>query len=477
MIFELAGSRLLAPQFGTSIIVWTNLIGVILGSLSLGYYLGGRLADRNPSLKHLSLLVLLSAFFVFVPFVFRDIFISFVSGAIPDLRFGALVVSVFLFAPGSIFLGAVNPYAVKLRLNKLEEGGAVVGKMSAWGTLGSIAGTFLAGFLLVPFFGTANLIWFIVFTLFVISMSLGGVYFFKTKTAILLLLLFFAWFDPFMSPNPYLLAKIETRYNSITVEEGRLSLKNEGRLRTLATDPYGVHGACLADNCGRLVFQILQAFRLGIFFQPEAESALMFGGGTYSFPKEFSRENPGLRLDVVEIDPGFTRVAEQYFEWENPGNVRIFHEDGRTFLNRAREESYQIVFMDAFNSQVSIPFHLTTKETAEKLFRVLDSEGIVLINLISSLSGESAGFFEAEYATYSAVFPFVYVFPVQSRDLDKVQNILLVASKQALDFSRPEERVKSIISHRYEGEVKPGLVLTDDYAPVEYLSLKMLKAL
>lgn len=475
MVFELVGSRLLAPQFGTSIIVWTNLIGVILGSLSLGYYFGGKMADFDPSEKKLSLLVLFSALAMAAPFALREAILYSALSIIPNIKYAALAASVLLFSPGSVFLGAINPYAVKLRLSSLETGGRVVGRMSALGTLGSIAGTFFAGFFLVPYFGSSQVIWFLVCLLLVVSLFLGKKHFLKSKTLFIAVVFLMLFFDPFEVKSEYLVDRIETSYNTISIEEGRLNGKESGPLRTLSTDPYGIHGGCLVNDCGRLVFQTLEAFFLGTYLRPDVERALMIGGGTYSFPKEFARQNPNTVLDVVEIDPGFTMAAEKYFDWQKPENVNIFHEDGRTYINDCDNGLYDIVFVDAFNSRISIPFHLATKEAVSRLSGILDEKGLAVVNIIASLKGPTAEFLEAEYRTYKEYFPFVHLFPIQYKDADPIQNIMLVAGKKEFDLNISDSQFKKIYSHYFGGQIRPGRILTDNYAPVEYMNFGLLK--
>jgi spermidine synthase len=477
MIFEIVGSRLLAPDFGTSIIVWTNLIGIILGSLSLGYYMGGKMADYRPSLTKLSLLVFLSAVGILIPFLLKDIFVYFSTNIISDIKYSALVVSIFLFAPGSIFLGTINPYAIKLKLSSLATGGQVVGKMSALGTLGSIAGTFMAGFYFVPYFGSNNVIWFIIAFLMIISIVLGTKSMFKAKLALFFLIILLFVFEPFKVESKFLIERIETHYNTISIEEGKINSRNEGPLRTLSTDPYGIHGACLVNDCDKLIFETLEAFFLGPFLRPDFTRTLMIGGGTYSFPKEFAKIYPNAHLDVVEIDPGFTEVAKKYFNWLEPPNISVVHEDGRTYLNKYSDEEYNIIFLDAFNSKVSIPFHLTTQEAVELLYKNLDESGLVVVNIIASLEGETAKFLQAEHATYKKYFPYVSFFPIQFKDSDKVQNIMMVASKQEIVLNNTDPQAKKIFSHLHKGQIKEGIILRDNFAPVEFMNFEMVNKL
>src|SRR3989338_3386296 len=152
MILELIGSRLLAPYLGTSIFVWTALIGIVLGALSLGYYLGGRFSAKNPSLAFLCLILFLAGLAIFLVAIFKD-FILFYSTYF-GVKSGAVFATIILFALPGVLLGMISPYAVRLKIKDLESSGGIAGNLYALSTIGSIVGTFLAGFYLIPTFGS-----------------------------------------------------------------------------------------------------------------------------------------------------------------------------------------------------------------------------------------------------------------------------------------------------------------------------------
>jgi MFS family permease len=173
MIFELVGSRILGPYFGTSIFVWTSLIGVILGSLSFGYYLGGRISDRNPDIRTLSFLIFLSSLCIGITMCIKSILLSFLLTHITDMRISSVIASLILFLPASILLGTISPYAAKLKLSNLTISGKTIGNLYAISTAGSIVGTFLSGFYLIPHLGTNNLLIILSLTLLFVSMTLS----------------------------------------------------------------------------------------------------------------------------------------------------------------------------------------------------------------------------------------------------------------------------------------------------------------
>lgn len=158
MIFELVGSRVLGPYFGTSIVVWTSLIGIILGSLSLGYYLGGKIADKKSSFKGLSLIIFFAAISIGLTVIIKDFWLFVLQNSFTDIRTSSVLASLSLFLPASVFLGMVSPYAVKLKLKNLNTSASTVGTLYAISTIGSIFGTFLSGFYLIPHFGTNKLL-------------------------------------------------------------------------------------------------------------------------------------------------------------------------------------------------------------------------------------------------------------------------------------------------------------------------------
>jgi predicted membrane-bound spermidine synthase len=158
MSMELVASRVLAPLMGSSAYVWTSVIGIILGALSIGYWLGGRLADRGASYSVLSLVNLGAALAIALVAVIDRTVLGWLVGVAPDVRIASVIGTCVLFAPASVLLGVVSPYAIRLALPDLEHSGATVGRIYALSTAGNIAGTFLSGFVLISHLGTSNIL-------------------------------------------------------------------------------------------------------------------------------------------------------------------------------------------------------------------------------------------------------------------------------------------------------------------------------
>jgi predicted membrane-bound spermidine synthase len=171
MVFEIIGSRIFAPYLGTSLYVWTSSIGVILASLSLGYWWGGRLADKRASAKGLASIIVLAALSMLLVAWFKFPFLILLSSLHFDLRISALVGAVGIFGPVSTLLGMVSPYAVRLKIQSLDASGRLVGNLYAISTLGSILGTFLAGYVLVAYLGTTKILLLLAIFLIVASFT------------------------------------------------------------------------------------------------------------------------------------------------------------------------------------------------------------------------------------------------------------------------------------------------------------------
>ncbi len=230
----------------------------------------------------------------------------------------------------------------------------------------------------------------------------------------------------------------------------------------------------------RLVNEYTRYYHLVRHFVPGFASGLMIGGAGYSFPKDYLAKYPNVALDVVEIDPGVTKLAKKYFSLEDHPNLTIYHEDGRVFLNQNKKQ-YDAIFGDAFSSWYTVPYQLTTQEAVQKKYDSLSESGVVILNIISSIEGEMSDFLRAEYRTYTSVFPQVYILPVgHPHDATRIQNITLIAlkNKSLPLWVSDDPEINEFLSHRWTKPIREDLpILTDDYAPVDHYIGKFLKVL
>lgn len=470
MVFELVGSRVLGPYFGTSIFVWTSLIGIILGSLSLGYYFGGKIADKKPSFESLALIIFLAAIFIGLTTFLKDFLLVYLQTQFADTKIASVIASIFLFLPASVLLGMVSPYAVKLKMENLNTSGSTVGNLYAISTTGSIFGTFLCGFYLIPKFGTNNLLIILSITLIVVSLALSLKKNFKIKLSTLVIVII-CWFTAnelknFDEKNGFI--DVDTAYNRIWIYD-RIDKRTDQLVKIMGIN--NENHSSMFLNSDELVNEYTKYYHLAAHFNPDFKKALMLGGAGYSYPKSFLLKYPEAKIDVVEIDPKITELAKEYFRLgENP-RLTVYHEDGRVYLNKTKEK-YDVIFGDAFTSRYSLPYQLTTKEAVQKKYDILNDNGVVILNIISSIEGEKGEFLRAEYATYKNIFPQVYLLPVNYKDDGtKAQNLILVALKSTKEqeFTDANPELNEYLQHLWKKEIIMDMpILTDDYAPVDY---------
>lgn len=476
MIFEIVGSRVLSPFIGNSTYVWTSLIGVILAALSLGYYLGGKLADKKADYKLLSLIIFLAGIFiltmnfmkvsVLTPFVYSEI----------DLRLATLYTGLVLFAPASVLLGMVSPYAVKLKLTSLDHTGATIGNIYALSTLGSIAGTFLAGFYLISYFGTTRILYILALSLILLSIFVSFEEILRLRLTIMLSLLVLIYLSgrvygkPIGSNN---FLDIDSQYNRILIYDA--FHVGDGRpIRAMSLGKQS-SSAMYLDN-DDLVYDYTKYYDLFPQLHSLPVNTLLIGGAAYSYPKHFLTKYQDSTMDVVEIDPEVTKLATSYFNLDkNNPRLSIYHQDARNFLHKT-DKKYDVVFMDAFDTPSSIPVHLTTFEALSNISDILNDDGVYLANVISGLEGDSAEFYASYYKTLNAVFPKVYVFPTRPESPKEVQNIIFVATKANTNLSldSSDEKIKKMLDHLYTKNLPDdAIVLTDDFSPVERFTSKL----
>ena len=482
MVFEVVGARALGPYFGTSIFVWTSLIGIIMGSLSIGYWLGGLISVKKTNFQLLGIMMLIAGVFVAIAALGDHYTLERVVKYIPGFKLQNIVAVIFLFAPASIVFGMILPYGIRLRMESITSSGSTIGSLYALSTVGSIIGTFAAGFFLVPAFGYSNILYFLSFTLVLFSV----VFFIPEKKytyiaipLVVFMALFFTWTYNGNQESTYI--DVDTQYNRVLIFETK-DRNTDRPIKMLRVNDEN-SSAMFLDGDDGLVFKVLQYYHLVEHFVPDFENSLMIGGSGYAFPKAYLKSYPEANLDVVEIDPGLTALARKHFELKDDPRLKIFHEDGRIFLNHCAEKKYDAVFMDAYKSMLTIPYQLTTHEAVQKISDALTDNGAVFANVISSLDNKTNEFLRAELATYRSVFPQVFLFAVQYPNPTKeerthFQNIMLVGLKSTIkpELSSDKQQLNNFLSHLIEVKTFDNdIIITDEFAPVEYYASKVLK--
>lgn len=476
MALELVGSRLLAPTFGDSIFVWGSLIGVVMTALAMGYYIGGRLADRRPSYSTFTLIILVSGLLILMiptssPFILEAVY----NLGFSD-RYGPVLTSFLLLAAPTTLLGMVSPYSIKMAAKSLYNLGGISGSLYSISTGGSIFGTFFTVFILIPLFGVRQIIFSLGVVLILVSL-IG----FTWKERLFLILLIPLLTTPYVliggamsTRSGTVVYRRDTPYNTLTV------IDNTGRgVRTLYLNNLP-QSAMYLNGSNSAVFRYTDYFNLAFLFNPEIERVLFIGGGGFSGPKQFLEYYPDIVMDVVEVDPEVVRVAREYFNVSEDPRLDVFVEDGRAFLDDAG--IYDAIILDAY-SKTYVPFHLMTMEFFEELDEHLTDDGVIVSNLISSLVGDTSELLMAEYRTVGEILPQIYLFRTRSSSMSMVQNIILIATKTPTRLNGSDllnkaasspERGDTLVIYAQtifepEGLADEAIILTDDYAPVTAL--------
>jgi spermidine synthase len=482
MALEIVGSRVLAPHFGSSIFVWGSLISVVMAALSIGYYWGGWLSARAPSYgKLLVLLFIPGVLIFFLPFIYPSVN-EWIAGIDFGNRLNPLIACTALFLLPGIFLGTISPYVIRLAATRLHTVGSTAGTLYAVSTCGSIVGTLLTAFYLIPALGVSNIIHALGITLVCLSLvvvplvRLKRVSLARAVTAVS-----FALGSVNMVWTPLAWARTilqkDTFYHRIRIEE-------DDEARYMYFDRTLQSAMTLRDPTAlRLIYSKYTS--IGLTFRPDAKKMLVIGLGGGSIPKKIEREFPHMEIDAVEIDPEVIKMAKDHFHVKESSHLRLHAQDGRLFLNRTQNQ-YDIILLDAYFTD-AMPFHLTTKQFFELAQKKLTPNGIVVANLISAVTGPSGKIARAVVRTQRQVFPQIYVFAARRADnvsLDTVQNVIVVATRdkqraaineivkkaRAIDrglFPDPIQDIAVAYIDRPLPEDVP--ILTDDYAPTDNL--------
>ena len=464
---EIAAARLMAPFFGASTIVWANTIGIVLVALSVGYWLGGKVADRHPHLRGMSMMVMAAAaMLAIVPLIARPLFDISVD-ALDSISAGAFAGSLlgvlFLIAVPVTLLGAASPYAIRLAVPDVEHSGTVAGRLYAISTAGSLVGVWVAALVLIPLVGTQRT--FIVFAAVIALVAAVGL---GRRFLLVPVALFLALAIPVgtvkATDNGEVIFEAETEHQYVRVVQqpdgDRILELNEGQAVHSIYKPNTV----LTDNVwdGYLVLPFAGRS------DPPANMAIL-GNAAGTTARAYGEYFPNTEIDGVEIDGELHEVGNRFFAMDENPNLTTHTADARPWL-RQSDERYDVIMVDAYR-QPYIPFYLATKEFFELVQDRLAPGGVVVVN-----AGHPEGNDDLEKvlgATMNEVFPTVL------RDPREDTNTLLLgsdgpASAEQLIDSLPDlpDDLRAIAASDaalIEPRLPGGDVYTDDRAPVEWL--------
>jgi spermidine synthase len=465
---EIAASRLLAPYFGNSTIVWANVIGLVLASLSLGYWLGGRLADRRPDPRLLGAVVAAAAVMVAVtPFLARP-FLDLTVEGLDEVSTGAAIGSFFgvliLFAPPVTLLGMVAPFAIRLALVTVESAGAVAGRLYAVSTIGSLLGTFLSALIAIPLIGTQRTLLLSAALLAVAGATLLGVRWLALGAALAALL---AVPPGVVKATEGVIHEDESLYQFVQVTE------HDGARRLYLDEGVAVHSVWRPSDV--LTGGVWDTFlALPPLLGRPLEHVAILGNAGGTTARAMGVYYPRADIDGVELDPAVTDVGRRYLGLDDNPRLHVHTADARPFLRRS-DGGYDLIVVDAYRPPY-VPFYLATREFFQLVRDRLAPGGMVALNVATV--PDDTRLAEGIATTVAAEFPAVWTWQALRF------NQIVVGLTRELPRSEVERRLNAV-----QGDLAPltGLAArdftpartsgdpwTDDHAPVEWITDRMI---
>ena len=485
MAVELGASRLLAPYFSSSQIVWTIIIGTIMIAMALGNLYGGRSADKDPDPDKLYGRIIIAAIWIAaIPVLGKYMITGIAVALIFSINSNFLIIAAFaacmvVFVFPLFLLGTVTPSLVKYTVSSMDESGTVVGRLNAANTIGSIIGTFVPTFVSIPAVGTA-----ITFLIFAgILLALAFVYFITEKifvkkmpvSAVLFVICcIFGHNGSFAFWQDDLSYEGESVYNYLQVYE------NDREVVLSTNVLFGVQSVYRKEKelTGMYYDYAMAAPFMAGVKEKDKLDALILGMGTGTFATQCNRYFDNMNITGVEIDESITKLAREYFELSD--DVPVVTYDGRAYLN-ADDKKYDLIMVDAYQD-ITIPFQMSSVEFFSLVKEHLNEDGVMVVNM-NMRSGEEGDITQYLADTIASVFDNVYTVDVSgssNRELYAFCDASCLArfneerqTEQAPDLNRMMERVADGITAYNGGD----LIMNDDKAPVELLGMKVIDSL
>ncbi len=491
MTLELVASRLIARHLGSSLYTWTSVIGIVLAGITIGNYIGGRIADRFPARKAIAVLLGISSVTCVATVILNNLVGEWM--LLWHFRWPLRVFThVFLvFIVPSTLLGTISPVVAKMALDQGLPTGRTVGDIYAWGAAGSIAGTFLTGYYLIATMGTIAIIWTVAAALLAMAILYWARFWALYIWAIIFIALMTMAVAPLdwaedtaatltlrQTPDPDVIYQDETQYCYVAVK--RISEKPDRRY--FMQDKL-VHSQIIMDDINDLQYFhtiVFASITRGLARNKQSFAAMHIGGGGYVFPQYIEKNWPACRNDVAEIDSGVTKAATNAFGLKPDTNINTVTMDARNYVDDlvARRRNgkptplYDFIYEDAF-SDYSVPHQLVTKEFHDKICQIMTDDGLYMINMIDIY--DSSLFLGAYINTLEKTFPHVYVVTEYKRFSSRNTFVIIAAKRQIkIDELMKEEPARAkdlwILGASDMETLKKKahkITLTDDFAPVE----------
>ena len=485
MAVELGASRLLAPYFSSSQIVWTIIIGTIMIAMALGNIYGGKSADKSPNPDKLYGRILIAACWIaLIPVVGKYLILGISALLIFTVSNNFLIIAAFcacmiIFVFPLFLLGTVTPSLVKYTVDSLDDSGRVVGTLGAFNTIGSIIGTFVPTFITIPAVGTS-----ITFLIFAgILMVLSALYFISSHTGkkkviasalIFVLCCGLGYSDSFAFWQKDLTYEGESVYNYLQVSE------NDSRVVLSTNVLFGVQSVYMKEGglTGMYYDYAMAAPLMVSDKKPEDMNVLILGMGTGTYATQCKKYYGDMNLEGVEIDEKITELSRKYFSL--PEEVKVTTYDGRAFLN-AVDEKYDVIMVDAYQD-ITIPFQMSSVEFFTLVKEHLTENGVMVVNMNMRGSGEG-NINQYLSDTIASVFSTVYTADVKgstNRELfasDNTQMLEVFQQNTAQLENRDLQNMMETVSAQSQAYHAGNYLMTDDKAPVELLGMQVIDQL
>jgi spermidine synthase len=485
MSFEMLGSRYLNPYFGSGIYTWAALISTVLAALTVGYFLGGWLADRRPSAAVLGTTVIAGSVYLLLLPRFSAGLLELALATIDDIQTGSLAAAfAILFVPVTLF-GMYSPFAIRLLLRSPLHSGVVSGTVYGISTAGSIVGTLGTTFYLIPMIGTRDITLSLGLLGLIAGLALVALSYARRGSLALLFAAAFAVCGLGAEPgraNDLVdqkiratllkhrdgqIAHIESQYNDIYITKRRNQLTMAFQLKGWEYTETVINLREVDD----LPVRYTRVMTVAAAYVTEPKKVLMIGLGGGAISTYIGHFMPEVSIDTVEIDPAVIAAAKKYFGLRETPRVRYFAGDGRVMLKRSTEK-YDIIFVDAFRGGY-VPFHLLTSEFYNLLKDRLAPGGAVAFNV-----HDGTRLYTSTLRTLTAVFPSVHLYPSGEGEVTAVVTATPAPDGEALASraSAAQERynfrfpLPELLKRRAAmPSLARGQILTDDFAPAGVL--------
>ena len=499
LVIEVTAVRILSPHFGSSLYVLSSVLTVILGALSIGYYVGGRISDRLPMHWYLFALIALSGVMVLVSEYISLISLTSNAHSFSPI-WGPLLFGTGLFFVPSFLLGIVSPYIIKLQSITVPQSeiGEVVGITFFWGTFGSILGSLLTGFVFVPFLGINTTI--VSTGIVLVILGILGMYTAQTLSrngethsfpalsqrqtyfvlfVLLITTLFFALIRLHINSSPKSQTTVyqsEGLYSQLTISEIK---SQKSTIRLLKQDTNRSSATTMDSyNLSAGYAQFAEFYPL---LKPDTKDFFMIGAGSYSIPRTLVARNPDIQVTVSEIEPSLLELAQTYFDVHDVSRIHTDFIDARVLLTQSTT-TYDVIFGDAFITDHSVPAHLATYEFFDEVKKSLTPDGIFMLNFIGRLDGRAPTLTGSLIKTIMSIFPNTKIYAFNTENPTVLQNFMVVSRNGSKPIDLSNEEVTAALGKKLSVndmeiqtprfDMANEYTLTDDHSPIEYLILR-----